>query len=150
MTLSGGVKSNPIWSSDSGNSNIKVADIGTGYAFDMLFLNEDKPLTLARYPDYNATAVPLQGCGNISDRVANGSNPGGGFIRAMHKNGWGGESFKITGKTGATLDLAWVGDNNRGKEVNPDRQVAENIDKDASSGSPLCHSSTPHLSAGNR
>ncbi len=127
VTISGGVKLSPTWSSWSGNENIKVANIGTDYNFDMLFLNEDKLLTLARYPNYDATKVPLQGCANISSRVGNWSNPAGGYIRAMHKNGWGGESFKIMGKTGTTLELTWVGDNNRGKESNPDRQVAENI-----------------------
>lgn len=127
VTLSGGVKLTPTWSTYAANSNVKVATIGTGYDFDMLFLGEDKPLTLARYPNYDPKAVPLQGCGNIAQRVATWKNPTGGFIRAMHKNGWGGESFKITGKKGTSLDLAWVGDNNRGQEANPDRQVAENI-----------------------
>ncbi len=125
VTLSGGVKLNPQWTTHSGD--IKVAAIGTGYDFDMLFLNEDKLLTMARYPNYDAAQVPLQGCADYSDRVAKWSNPAGGFIRAMHKSGWGGESFKINGKNGTTLDLAWVGDNNRGHDINPSRQVAENI-----------------------
>lgn len=127
VTLSGGVKWKPTWSPSPANPNIKVATIGPGLDFDQLFLNDDKLLTLARYPNYDPKAVPLQGCANISDRVATWSNPAGGFIRAMHKSGWGGESFKITGKTGTALNLEWVGDNNRGKDANPNRQVAENI-----------------------
>ena len=127
VTLSGGVKLAPRWSTYSGNGNIKEATIGRGYSFDMLFLNEDRLLTLARYPNFDASKVPLQGCANISDRVAAWSNPAGGFIRAMHASGWGGESFLITGKTGNQLNLTWVGDNNRGSAANPNRQVAENI-----------------------
>lgn len=125
VIISGGVKLNTKWKTYSGD--IKVADIGIDYDFDMLFYNSDKLLTLARYPNYEAEKVPLQGCANISSRVANWKDPTGGFIRAMHVNGWGGESFKIIGKTGSELQLQWVGDNNRGSIANPNRQVAENI-----------------------
>jgi hypothetical protein len=125
VIISGGVKLNPTWSDYSGG--IKVATIGTGYVFDMLFLDGDKLLTLARYPNYDPDKVPLQGCADISDRVAKWSNPEGGFIRALHRAEWGGESFRIKGKSGTTLDLEWVGDNNRGDRMNPKEQVAENI-----------------------
>ncbi len=125
VILSGGVKLNPKWTTYSGS--IKVAEIGTGYNFDMLFLNSDKLLTLARYPNYDADKIPLQGCANIADRVAAWHDPTGGYIRAMHVTGWGGESYKITGKTGTDLNLQWVGDNNRGSVANLNRQVAENI-----------------------
>lgn len=125
VILSGGVKLDSTWSSYSGD--IKVATIGTGYNFDMLFLGGDKLLTLARYPNYDSSKVPLQGCADYSERVARWSNPEGGFIRALHRSEWGGESFRIKGKNGAKLDLEWVGDNNRGSRVNPQEQVAENI-----------------------
>ena len=125
VTISGGVKLKPKWTTHSGN--IKVASIGTGYDFDMLFLNADKLLTLARYPNYDADKIPLQGCANIADRVAGWHDPSGGYIRAMHVTGWGGESYKITGKTTTGLTLQWVGDNNRGSVANLNRQVAENI-----------------------
>src|SRR5262249_10720421 len=128
VALSGGVKLNPTWSAYAANPNIQVANIGTGFDFDMLFLNSDKLLMLARYPNYDAAKVPLQGCANISDRVAHWSNPAGGFIRAMHTSGWGGESYRITGKNvDNTLALDWVGDNNRGSVANLNREVAENI-----------------------
>lgn len=125
VIISGGVKLTPKWTTYSGD--IMVADIGKGYSFDMLFYNNDKLLTLARYPNYDASKVPLQGCANISSRIPNWSNPAGGFIRAMHVSGWGGESYIITGKKGTELQLKWVGDNNRGSVANPNRQVAENI-----------------------
>lgn len=125
VIISGGVKLNPKWINYS--ANIKVANIGIGYNFDMLFLNSDKLLTLARYPNYDVDKVPLQGCANIANRVINWEDPTGGFIRSMHNNGWGGQSYKITGKTEKGLELKWVGDNNRGSIANPDRQVAENI-----------------------
>ncbi len=125
VVISGGVKLNTKWETYFGN--IKVADIGKGYNFDMLFLNDDKLLTLARYPNYDADKIPLQGCANISSRIAGWQDPAGGFIRAMHVTGWGGESYKIIGKTGDKLQLQWVGDNNRGSIANLNRQVAENI-----------------------
>ncbi len=127
VTISGGVKLQPKWLPYPDDKNIQVATIGKGYDFDMLFLNGEKLLTLARYPNYDAAAVPLQGCANISSRIARWSNPAGGYIRAMHKSGWGGESFKINGKNGSKLDLTWVGDNNRGSAINPNQQVVENI-----------------------
>lgn len=125
VTISGGVKLNPKWTTYSGH--IKVANIGADFNFDMLFLNSDKLLTLARYPNYEADKVPLQGCANIADRIAGWHDPSGGFIRSMHNNGWGGQSYKITGKTSKGLELQWVGDNNRGSVANLNRQVAENI-----------------------
>jgi hypothetical protein len=124
VTLSGGRKISPTWSTFF--VNIQVATIGTGYDFDMLFLNDNKMLTMARWPNFDSTQL-LQGCGDYSGRIASWKNPAGGFVRAIHGSHWGGNSFRITGKNGGTLALEWVGDNARGSTVVQNEQMVENI-----------------------
>jgi hypothetical protein len=124
VILSGGRKITPTWSTYSGN--IQVATIGTGYAFDMLFLNEDKLLIMARWPNFDSTKN-LQGCGDYTSRISRWKSPVGGFVRAIHGNRWGSCSFIITGVNGGSLTLKWVGDNGRGSTVIANEQMVENI-----------------------
>jgi len=124
VILSGGRKITPTWSTYSGS--IQVATIGTGYNFDMLFLNDDKLLVMARWPNFDSTKI-LQGCGDYTTRVSLWKNPVGGFLRAIHVYGWGSNSFKITGVSGGKPTLQWAGDNNRGPGVNPTETMVENI-----------------------
>lgn len=128
VVISGAVTLTPSWSSYSGS--ILVADIGTGYSFDVLFADGDQQV-LARYPDYDEDTVILNGYANesaIVSRTASWSDPTTGFLRALHSGRWGGQSYKITGvNTDGSLGLEWVGDNNRGSDRNKSYQVVENI-----------------------
>jgi hypothetical protein len=124
VILSGGRKITPTWSTYSGN--IQVAAIGTGYNFDMLFLNDDKLLIMARWPNFDSTKI-LQGCGDYTSRISLWKNPAGGFLRAIHVYGWGSNSFKITGVSGGKPTVQWAGDNNRGQGINPTETMVENI-----------------------
>jgi len=124
VILSGGRKISPVWSTYSGN--IQVAAIGTGYNFDMLFLNDDKLLVMARWPNFDSTKI-LQGYGDYTSRISLWKNPAGGFVRAIHGYGWGSNSFKITGVSGGSLTLQWSGDNNRGPTVTVNEEMVENI-----------------------
>ncbi len=114
----------PAWTVYSGN--IRVAAIGSSYDFDMLFLNDDRLLVMARWPNYDTTQL-LQGCGDYTSRISSWKNPVGGFVRAIQGNHWGSNSFKITGVTNGSLVLQWVGDNARGSTVVSNEQMVENI-----------------------
>ncbi|MEU6969990.1 right-handed parallel beta-helix repeat-containing protein [Kitasatospora aureofaciens] len=125
--LSGGRKVSPAWSTYSGD--IKVADIGTGLDLDGLFLN-GKQQVLARYPNADANAAPLNGTTSMStlnSRSQSWRDPATGFVRALHNGHWGGNDYRITGRTSSGLQLQWVGDNNRGSGKDDNRVVAENV-----------------------
>ncbi len=99
---------------------------------DQLFLNGTRQI-LARYPNYDPNNINSLN-GTQSDvlgatRVAKWANPteGPGYIRALHVNNWGGQDYIITGKSGSTVTDKWVGDNNRGNQMNPSNVIVENI-----------------------
>jgi len=126
VVLSGGRVISPSW---TGDGNIQQADVGTGLSFDQLFLNGDLQV-LARYPNYDENITPLNGFASdaySSARINSWSDPEGGFIRGLHNNEWGGNSYIINGKSGNDLDTTWVGDNNRGDSVHSTFRMVENI-----------------------
>ena len=98
--ISGAVPLSPSWSTYSGN--IQVATIGTGFDFDMLFVDNELQV-MARYPDYDPNITILNGYASdaISDAKAAGwAHPETGFVRGLHGSMWGGNSYIITGKSG--------------------------------------------------
>ena len=129
VTLSGAIKLNPTWTTYSGN--IMVANIGTNLDIDGLFVNGAQQV-LARYPNYNANTVILNGYDATcisSNRAARWSNPTTGFVRGLQSSQWGGESFKITGINSSTgvPNMQWVGDNNRGSGLSTTYVMVENL-----------------------
>ena len=66
---------------------------------------------------------------DIKARSAGWEDPAGGYIRALHSNKWGGNSYRITGKNDSALGLSyeWVGDNNRGSGMLSSAVMVENI-----------------------
>ena len=109
---------------------IRVASVGAGLGIDQLFIGGEQQ-TLARYPNYDADQV-LQGSTSQADikaRSAGWEDPAGGYIRALHSNKWGGNSYRITGKNDSALGLSyeWVGDNNRGSGMLSSAVMVENI-----------------------
>jgi len=118
------------WQPYAAKPGVYVANIGTGYSFDALYVNGAQQI-LCRYPNY-APDENLKSNITISDaqlaaKVATWANPAGGFIRALHVNEWGGNDYIITGKNGTTLNYNWVGDNNRGSGMNTTYRMVENI-----------------------
>ncbi|MFF7994269.1 right-handed parallel beta-helix repeat-containing protein [Kitasatospora xanthocidica] len=125
--LSGGRQVQSAWSTYSGNT--LVTDVGPGLDMDGLFLN-GKRQVLARYPNFDANAAVLNGTTSMStvnSRAQNWQNPTTGLIRALHNAQWGGNDYRITGRTSSGLQLEWVGDNNRGSGKDDNRVVAENV-----------------------
>jgi len=126
VLISGAFKLKTTWSSATGPSGTQImkATIDKNLKFDQLFLN-GKRQVMARYPDYNETAV-LQG--NADDALTKAtatSNPteGPGYIRAIHNSLWGGNDFILT-KNGSSVSASWVGDNQRGSGMGS--RMAEN------------------------
>ncbi|MCC8023569.1 MAG: PDZ domain-containing protein [Clostridiales bacterium] len=107
------------------------AKIEPGLEPDALYLDGMVQIQ-ARYPNRQPGAVPLEGAATrqeIRRRAKRYRNPKGGHIRAIHKDGWGGNSYLITGRSAWSrtgLSLNWVGDNNRGGEMR-DEAVVENV-----------------------
>lgn len=101
---------NPVW--EQTKNGIYRTKTLKGLNPDMLFLNGEA-MILARYPNYREDVLPLGGTATakeIKERAKNYKNPVGGFIRAMHEAGWGGNSYFIEGKNNLHLrDLNFVG-----------------------------------------
>jgi hypothetical protein len=130
VTISGGRALHPSWSTYSGNSKIMVASVGTGLNFDQLFMNQQRQI-LARYPNYNAANPQLDGTTTLADlnaETASWTNVTTGDVRAMQCDLWGGDSYKIAGRNSdGTLDLSWVGDNNRGNCIDTSAVMIEGV-----------------------
>lgn len=92
---------------------------------DQLFVNGERQV-LARYPNYSARAMYLNGVAadvDAPERVARWKNPACGFIHALHKGMWGGFHYAITGKNAnGTLALEGGWQNNRG-ELGPNLKM---------------------------
>lgn len=120
---------NPVW--EQTKNGIYRTKTLKGLNPDMLFLNGEA-MILARYPNCREDVLPLGGTATakeIKERAKNYKNPVGGFIRAMHEAGWGGNSYFIEGKDQSLptgLKLKWIGDNNRGSGFG-NELVAENV-----------------------
>jgi hypothetical protein len=127
--LSGGIKVTPVWSVYSGK--IMVSTIDTGLKIDQLFLDGRRQI-MCRYPDFDSTKH-LDGydadCIGAA-RVASWKDPteGPGYLRGLHSNLWGGESYIITAKNDDnTVTLTWVGDNSQGNKLHATYRMVENI-----------------------
>lgn len=133
VELSGAVTFDQLtWSDYAGNPNIKVTKVDPNLGIDKLFLDKEEQV-LARYPNAVPGVLPLEGAttrADIKSRVKNYNDPTGGYIRAIHSNGWGGNDYIITGKNTSNalgLDYQWVGDNNRGNGMKDNAVMIENV-----------------------
>ncbi|SFK56402.1 Right handed beta helix region [Streptosporangium canum] len=128
VVLSGGRRLAPAWTTHQGAT--LVADIGKDLDFDELFL-DGKRQVLARYPNFDPKVEVLNGyaADAISPaRVAGWKNPTTALVRGLHQGEWGGNSFKVTGVDGnGDPKLQWVGDNNRGSGLHPQKRMVENV-----------------------
>ncbi len=130
--ISGGIKLPDTLTWTVSKGQIMVAKIAANLKVDQLFLNGKRQI-LARYPNFNSNTVILDGydANCISPaRVATWANPaeGPGYVRALHPNQWGGESYIITGKNSDnTLQMKWCGDNNNDSIMHPTYRMVENI-----------------------
>ncbi|WP_405559601.1 PDZ domain-containing protein [Streptomyces sp. NBC_01180] len=127
--LSGGRRVSAAWTTDPDNSAIQVADIGAHRKIDGLFVGGARQV-LARYPNFDPATAVLNGSttmATLNARSAQWENPTTADIRGLHSSHWGGNDYTITGRDDSGLKLKWVGDNNRGGDVDTSHVVAEGV-----------------------
>ena len=128
--LSGGSKLKLSWT--PWRDGIYQAKTPAGLKIDQVFVNGQNQ-RMARYPNYDPAkkASPYQGFAAdafATERAKTWQDPTGGYIHAMHRAGWGGYHYRITGKdsTGAvTYEGGWQ--NNRRMGMHKDHRMVENI-----------------------
>ena len=128
--LSGGSELSLSWSVY--RDGIFQAKTSAGLHIDQLFV-DGKNQRMARYPNYDAAkkAQPYQGFAAdafANERAANWVDPTGGYIHAMHRAGWGGYHYLITGK-GSDGNVKYEGgwQNNRRMGMHKDHRMVENV-----------------------
>jgi hypothetical protein len=98
--------------------------------FDLLY-GDGKMLTMARFPNYDSTAVRFKGTSaeaTSPERVKSWKNPAGGYLHAMHTHDWGDFHYRITGKDNeGNLSLEGGWQNNRPMGLHKDNRMVENI-----------------------
>jgi len=121
------------WTSHSGGIMQTTIPAGldlNAIAGDGLWVSGTKA-RLARYPNYDANAKYYKGTAAdalSAARVATWADPTGGFIHALHHAEWGGNHWRITGKsnnTTVTYEGGWM--NNRGGNIHATYRMVENI-----------------------
>ena len=128
--LSGGMLLDLEWS--EWKDGIYKAATPEGLDLDQLFINGEQQ-RMARFPNYNAELKdsPYQGYAADAfskERAAGWADPKGGYIHAMHRGGWGGYHYEITGKDASgevTFEGGWQ--NNRKSTMHVDHRMVENI-----------------------
>ena len=96
-----------------------------------LLLVEGEFRPMARYPNYDSTAVRLNGTSaeaTSPKRVKKWKHPEGGYLHAMHRSDWGSMHYRITGKDkdgNLALEGGWQ--NNRKSAPHPQNRMVENV-----------------------
>lgn len=128
--LSGGAQLNLSW--EPHEDGIFKSQTPAGLQIDQLFI-DGRNQRMARYPNYDASkkAQPYQGFAAdafAKERAASWADPTGGYIHAMHRAGWGGYHYLITGK-GVDGEVTYEGgwQNNRRMGMHKDHRMVENI-----------------------
>ena len=128
--LSGGVELKLSW--ELHENGIFKAQTPADLEIDQLFIDGQNQ-RMARYPNYDASkkAEPYQGFAAdafAKERAATWADPTGGYIHAMHRAGWGGYHYRITGKGddgNVTYEGGWQ--NNRRMGMHKNHRMVENI-----------------------
>ena len=128
VVVSGGAQLSPNW--EPYRDGIMKAKIKAPELMDLLVVN-GSIRHLARYPNYDASAVRFNGTSadaTSPERVKTWKNPAGGFLHAMHSHDWGDFHYRITGKDDVgnlTMEGGWQ--NNRQYGIHKDNRMVENI-----------------------
>lgn len=128
VIISGGVQLKLNW--QPYKNGIMKSTVSQKITIDMLTVN-DKIRSMARYPNYDSTAVRFNGTSADATspaRIKTWKNPSGGFLHAMHVSDWGDFHYRITGKDEKgelKMDGGWQ--NNRPYGLSKDNRMVENI-----------------------
>jgi hypothetical protein len=126
--ISGGIQLNLKWKPHK--NGIMQAKVSPKVVIDMLTVN-GKIRSMARYPNYDSTAVRFNGTSadaTSPERIKTWGNPSGGFLHAMHVSDWGDFHYRITGKDeqdNLKIEGGWQ--NNRPYGLSKDNRMVENI-----------------------
>lgn len=106
--------------------NIFFCKLSPNLGIDSVIVNGEV-WCICRYPDYDADAILNGSAVYPTHEISKWNNPCG-VMRALHDHDWGGNSYIINGKKpDGSLNLEWVGDNNRGDKYNAKHVVIEGV-----------------------
>lgn len=127
--VSGGITLSPRW--QPFQKEIMRTKIHPAISSIDMLIVDGKIRPLARYPNYDSTAVRFNGVApdaTSPERVKTWKNPEGGYLHAMHAHDWGDFHYRITGKDDAgNLKLEGGWQNNRRSGLSRDNRMVENI-----------------------
>lgn len=106
--------------------NIFFCKLSPSLGIDNVIVNGE-PWSICRYPEYDGDAILNGSAIYPTHEISKWNNPYG-VMRALHDHDWGGNSYIIKGKKpDGSLNLEWVGDNNRGDKYNAKYVVIEGV-----------------------
>ena len=128
VVICGNIVLHPEWKPF--RKGIVQADVPSDFDVDLLTVN-DVIRPLARYPNYDSTAIRFNGVSadaTSPKRVKRWKNPAGGYLHAMHAADWGDFHYRITGKDAqGNLKLEGGWQNNRPYGLSEQNRMVENI-----------------------
>ena len=127
--VSGATTLQTRWKRHSGG--IMKSRIKEGTDIDLLYGDGGMLLTMARFPNYDSSAIRVHGTSaeaTSPERVKTWKDPRGGYLHAMHAHDWGDFHYVITGKDAdGKLELKGGWQNNRPMGLHKDNRMVENI-----------------------
>ena len=128
VVLSGSEKLELVW--ENYKDGIKRARLQGRDGMDMLVV-DGKIRPMARYPNYDSTAVRFNGTSasaTDSERIKAWRHPEGGYLHVMHERDWGDFHYRIAGKTAdGKLELEGGHQNNRPMGLHGSNRMVENV-----------------------
>jgi hypothetical protein len=127
VTISGAVPVEAKWRPYQ--NGVLQAEIGKRLSIDQL-LHNGKPLPMARYPDFDATARVFNGTAADAiskEKVNSWKDPAGGYVHALHQGEWGDFHYLIKSKIDDSLILEGGWQNNRPAPMHKEYRFVENI-----------------------
>lgn len=128
VTITGGIPLDLTWKPYK--EGIMKAKLKGYLSLDML-VADGTIRYMARYPNYDSTAVRFNGTAADAiapERVKKWKNPAGGYLHAMHLHDWGDFHYRFTGKDkdgNLTMEGGWQ--NNRQLGIHKKNRMVENI-----------------------
>lgn len=145
--LSGGMEVATHWQTHEGTI-LRTAVPPSLERMDVLLVEgESRPM--ARYPDYDSTAVRFNGTSpdaTSPERVRSWAHPEGAFLHAMHASDWGDFHYRITGKDDdGNLFMQGGWQNNRPAPLHRENRMVEGIREELDAPGEWYHDTVEHI-----
>lgn len=84
---------------------------------------------MARYPNiaYDNKTQVYCSLSEAEYKLSHAKNPDRAFLRGLHSFEWGGNAYRIHKAADGSCDMEWVGNNNRGSQLNKSKVILENV-----------------------